>query len=491
MKIEDLRKSTNAKTDDDVISELKSKRMYAQPDAEKAIAALDPEKHAVNDPTIRKDKWVKNDSADNDETKVVDVNGDDGEKRGMHREPVARIRLALQQLIVNRAVSFTFGNPVHYNATTETDEQGDVVKSFNKILSGVKINSLDRRIARAMFGFKECAEYWYAVGDADGEKKNTYGFMSPFRIRCAIWSPAFGDVLYPYFDATGDMVAFSRDYSRQENDGKTYQYFETFTDEEHALWRTGESGMTMVDGYPKKVAIGKIPVVYGYQNYFETEKVNALIDRLEFLLSNFADTNDYHASPKIFVTGQINGWAKKGESGAVIEGEEGATMNYVSWQNAPDSVKLEIETLLKMIYTITQTPDISFDAVKGLNVSGVALKLLFMDAHLKVQEKREIFDEYLQRRANVIKAYIGKMNQSWEKIVDEISITPEIVPYMLTSDNDEINKWLSANGNKPLVSHKESVKLAGLSPDPDADFEQIQEEQAAENMLEISEPVDA
>ena len=82
-------------------------------------------------------------------------------------------------------------------------------------------------------------------------------------------------------------------------------------------------------------------------------------------------------------------------------------MQYVSWQQAPEAVKLEIETLLKLIYTITQTPDISFDAVKGLGaISGVALKLLFMDAHLKVQDKCEIFDDYLQRRVNVLLEYV-------------------------------------------------------------------------------------
>ena len=191
------------------------------------------------------------------------------------------------------------------------------------------------------------------------------------------------------------------------------------------------------------------------------------------------------------MTGQINGWSKKGESGAVIEGEDGATMNYVSWQNAPESVKLEIETLLKMIYTITQTPDISFDAVKGLNVSGIALKLMFMDAHLKVQDKREIFDEYLQRRANIIKAYLAKMNIGWEKEIDVLDIIPEITPYMLTSEIDEINMWLAANGNKPLVSHKESVKGASLTSDPDADFDQIKSELDSENYFETGEPVDA
>lgn len=487
MKIADIQKAVNATSEKDVILELKSKRYIAQPDADMAVFALDPKKHKVFDPTIRKDKWVKDDNAMSDGDNI-DVNGK--ERPGMHREPVNRVGLALQQLIVNRAVSFTFGNPVKYAATTENDTQNEIIKAFHKVLSGVKVNSIDRRMARAMFGFKECAEYWYPVGDPD-VMKNAYGFASPFKLRCVLWSPAFGDVLYPYFDATGDMVAFSREYTRKDDGIKTSQFFETFTDEEHCIWENGSDGFKILDGYPKANAIGKIPVVYGHQDYFETENVDALIDRLETLLSNFADTNDYHAAPKIFVTGQINGWSKKGESGAVIEGEDGATMQYVSWQSAPESVKLEIETLLKMIYTITQTPDISFDAVKGLNVSGIALKLMFMDAHLKVQDKREIFDEYLQRRANIIKAYLAKMNIGWENDIDILDIIPEITPYMLTSEIDEINMWLAANGNKPLVSHKESVKGASLTSDPDADFDQIKSELDSENYFETGEPVDA
>jgi len=486
MKISDISVAIGATTEKDVILELKSKRYIPQPDTEHAICAIDPHRHKVFDPTIRKDKWVKNDSADNGGETIVDVNG--GETPGMHREPVARIGLALQQLIVNRAVSFTFGNPVKYVA--DNDMQDEIIKAFNKVLSGVKINSIDRRMARAMFAFKECAEYWYPVGNPD-KNINIYGFDSPYKLRCVLWSPAFGDTLYPYFDATGDMVAFSREYTRKDDGIKTISYFETFTDEEHCIWETGSDGMQLCEGYPKKNAIGKIPVVYGHQYKFETEDINGLVDRLEFLLSNFADTNDYHASPKIFVTGQINGWSKKGESGAVIEGEDGATMQYVSWQSAPESVKLEIETLLKMIYTITQTPDISFDAVKGLNVSGIALQLMFMDAHLKVQDKREILDEYLQRRANIIKAYLAKMNIAWENDLDVLDIEPKIVPYMLKSDTDEINKWLAANGNKPLISHRASVKAASLSVDPEADFEEIAKEQESENYFEAGEPVDA
>nr|DAD88312.1 MAG TPA: portal protein [Siphoviridae sp. ctnks32] len=473
------------KTADEVVSDLKNHRITAQPNVEQAKKALDPKLHDINDKIIRPDKRVKIDGGNDSGDKVIDT-GEDG---GNYRiEKVARVAVALQKLIINRAVSFVFGNPVAYNATPETNKQEAVLKALNRVLYDNKTTSLNRKIARSIFGFKECAELWYVQEKA--KSHNTYGFLTKSKLRCALFSPMFGDTLYPYFDGAGDLVAFSRSYSRIDSDKNRFDYFETYTDTEHWLWVNGANGYEVVDGFPKKVAIGKIPIVYGHQEYFETQEVDSLIDRLEKLLSNFADTNDYHASPKIFVTGQINGWSKKGEAGAVIEGEEGATMNYVSWQNAPESVKLEIETLLKMIYTITQTPDISFESVKGLGaITGIALKLLFMDAHLKVQDKKEVFDGYLQRRVNVIKTFIGQFNTDLEEDADLLEIEPEITPYMLTNELDEINMWLAANGNKPLVSQKASVKGANLTQDPEKDFEQIQEEASAENSFSIGEPV--
>lgn len=471
-------------TANDVISELKSRRFIPQPDTEQAEKALNPKLHDINNPILRPDKRVKVD-ADNDADSAQKVITTDGEAVNFKTEKVARVALAIQNLIINRAVSFCFGNPPAYNATPVTDKEKMVVSALNKVLYDVKSNSLNRKIGRSIFGFKECAELWYTV-----DKPNKrYGFDSKFKLRCTLLSPAFGDTLYPYFDETGDMTAFSRDFSRKDDTGNGVNYFETYTATEHWLWKNGANGYEVVEGYPREIAIGKIPVVYGHQRKFETEDVDKLIDRLETLLSNFADTNDYHASPKIFVTGDIRGWAKKGESGSVIEGEDGATMQYVSWQSAPEAVKLEIETLLKMIYTITQTPDISFEAVKGLGaISGVALKLLFMDAHLKVQDKREIFDDYLQRRVNVILAFISKMNTSLESECETIEIEPEIVPYMLTNELDELNYWLTANGNKPVISQEESVEKAGISKDVTLTMQKIKEQTASENSFIIGEP---
>ena len=474
---------------EEVIAELKSRRHAPQPDTASAKKALDPELHDINNPILRADKRVRvdNDNNANSAQKVIDIGSE--ESSNYRTEKVARIKLAIQKLIIKRAVAFLFGNPVVYNVSPDGEKQETIVKALKRILHDVKSNSMNRKVARAVFSFNECAELWYPV-----EKPNdNYGFKSRFKLRCALFSPAFGDTLFPYFDEMGDMTAFSREFSITEGSGveKTVNYFETYTEQERWLWRRGDNGFETVDGYPKTNGIGKIPVIYAHQNELETQDVDSLIDRLETLLSNFADTNDYHAAPKLFVTGTITGWAKKGEAGAVIEGEEGATMNYVSWANAPEAVKLEIETLLKMIYTITQTPDISFDSVKGIGaISGIALQLLFMDAHLKVQDKREIFDEYLQRRVNVIKAYIGQFNTALENECEELEIEPEITPYMLTSELDELNYWMTANGNKPVISQEESIEKAGLSANPKDTYEKVQDESSREKSFFVGEPVD-
>jgi len=473
-----------------VVSELKSKR-GALPDVGKIEKQLNPLKHDVYDPVFRKDKKVRIDPDDPDyatNENIILVTSMGTEQVRFRTEKVARIALALQKLIVNRAVSFTFGNEVNLDSTPEGDIQAQVLKAVKRVMYDVKEKSHNRRVARNLYSSTEVAEIWYPI-----EKQNkTYGFDSKFKLRCGIFSPLLGDKLYPYFDETGDMVAFSREFTLTDEKNVAHVFFETYTDELHYMWETGANGLAFKEGYPKKLQVQKIPVIFGRQSAVEYADVQNLIDRLDFLLSQFADTNIYHSSPKIFTTGKILGFGKKGESGTIIEGEEGAKATYLSWANAPESVKLEIETLLRMIYTITQTPDISFDAVKGLgNISGIALKLLFMDAHLKVQDHAEVLDEYLQRRYNLIKAYIGEFNTAWKAEAENLMIEPEIVPYMIVDEAAEIKIWQDANGGNPIMSQKASFQKAGLTSDADADYLQYLAEEGGRNTFSIAEPTPA
>lgn len=481
-----------------LMAALKNGRLTSEPQTEQYTAQIDPKLHDVMDERKRPNKMVVTDpnSEDYGQVRNINVNAENQPESGVRIEKVGRIALAIQRLIRDRAVSFTFGNPVTYNTNPEDEKQAAVLQAIKRVFYDVKINTVNRRVARNIYGATEVAEYWYAV---PAEPHELYGFETPMKFKVALFRPAFGDRLYPYFDENRDMIAFSREFSRKYANQKSRTFFETFTKDWHYLWscdnaQNGEKteNWEPVEGYPKKVAIGKIPVVYGCQQKVEWEDVQSLIDRLEKLLSNFADTNDYHASPKIFVQGRVLGFARKGDAGGIIEGEDGAEAKYLSWQNAPESVKLEIETLLKMIYTITQTPDISFDTVKGIGaVSGVALKLLFMDAHLKVQDKCEIFNDYLQRRINIVKALIKEASgkeEGWKEAAEHLIVEPIITPYIVEDEQTKINILTAANGNKQIASRKATIQRLGWADDPEEEAKAIEAEEAQENSFMQGEP---
>ena len=390
---------------------LQSGRDTTAPDPTAARRALDPRQHPVNNPLLRRDKRVST-------------------SEGLYTEPVARIALPLQQLIIKRSVAFLFGKPVRYEYTQDTQEHEQAFAMLESILAQAKENSLNRRLARAVFSYGECAELWHALPLATPSL--AYGIPCAFKLRCSLFSPAFGDSLYPFFDAVGDMVAFSRAYTADDPSSSLHgkaAYFETYTADFHYLWKNTLGDWTLEEGYPVANPIGKIPVVYAHQPQRETQIVDPLIERLEHLLSNFAETNDYHASPKIFVTGHIQGWSKKGEAGSIIEGDKDASMQYISWNSAPESVKLEMDTLLRMIYTLTQTPDISFQNLHSMGTpSGAALKLLFLDASLKVQDKREIFDAYLARRLSILKEYLALLHTPLREAATSLQVKAMIQP---------------------------------------------------------------
>ena len=263
------------------IAELKNGRNATEPNAAEYIAQLDPKGHDVNDPVKRRDKKVKVDLSDfdiNDEEKknIKTVTNGDGETENFRIEPVARVALAIQKLIVKRAVAFTFGNPVTLNAEPEEGtKEADVLKAVKRVLFDTKSRTLNRKVARAIYSSTEAAELWYPV---EKPTKN-YGFDSTHKLRVAIFSPLFGDRLYPYFDETGDMVAFSREYVVKDSAGVEHTYFETYTDTEIRKWTLTSNQWQLLDGYPKKNQIGKIPVIYCRQPAVEWEDVQNLIDR--------------------------------------------------------------------------------------------------------------------------------------------------------------------------------------------------------------------
>ncbi|CAG5072893.1 hypothetical protein DYBT9623_04431 [Dyadobacter sp. CECT 9623] len=450
-------------------------------DIDKLRKQWNVDEHEVLDKASRKDRDVAYEQK-------VDIGG--GETRidiKQKTESVARIPIPFQKNIVGKAVSFLFGNPVKITSSAQQEQELSVLESVNKILDDNKTDSQNRVVAKQLFRSTQVAEFWYPVKVTEVHEE--YGFPTQFKLRMSVFSPWSGIELFPLFDDFGDMIAFSRQYTVKDEESKDVAHFETYTAEDYYLWKKSGEGWEALEKEPN--VIKRIPVVYAEQEQAEWADVQYAIQRLETLISNHADTNDYNGSPIAVAEGEIISLGQKGERGKVIEMEKGGKLSYLSWDHAPESIKMEIDNLFKIILTYTQTPDISFESVKGIGaISGIALKLLFMDAHLKVLDKRETFDPYLKRRINIIKAFVAMMNTSVSAIAKKLKIDAEITPYIIQDDMERMEVLLAANGGKAVLSQRTSVAQSGLVDDPEAEYDQLQMEYEKANMTGITEPTE-
>lgn len=446
-------------------------------DAEDVKKALDPEKHDVFDEQKRPDKKVKADEGENPDAGMKTVTKKGGKKEAipMRYEKVARIGLSYQQKIVNAAAAFAFGTPVKYNTESKDTKEIAVLDALKRVIYDNKMQYFDQEMAKELFAFTEIAEFWYPY---EGETiHSNYGFPTKMRLRVSMFKPSEGNKFYPYFDASGDLISFARTFKVKEGEeNKEVDYFEAYTEESIFQYRKTDDGWTMVEGYPLPVSIGKIQIVYGRQEFPDFYPVQSIINDDEVLRSNFSDTNAYHSDPTTVVKGKINGFSKKGQAGKVIEIGTDADVRLLESQNAAEGVKSQHAMNREDIFSLTQTPDTSFFSMKGIgNLGAAAQRLLFMDAHLKVKSKEVYLGPYLQRRVNIIKAYIGEFNQVYKAAADTVMIEPEITPFIMGDDSETINMVTTAV-NAGVMSRRTAVQSIGWVQDSEEELMQIENE---------------
>ncbi|MBO9660417.1 MAG: phage portal protein [Chitinophagaceae bacterium] len=460
MDIKQLRILLSGSDKNEVVSRLMNGRARPLPDIPKIKKELDPTLHEVQDPVIRKKKPVKYTVLDDNNNESIQTRYEDP----------TRISIPLEKLIVKRAASFLFGNKVKI----ETDKQDSRLKQVvEKMLAANKQIGLNKKAARTLFSCTEVAEYWYMV---DAETATRYGIPNnDSKVKVALFDPLKGDELYPYFDDYGDLIAFTRSYKKKNDDGVEASYMQTWTAERIIKFKRGASGWEEESNVEN--VLKKIPIVYGSQDQVEwADSIWARV-RLEKLLSNFGDTNDYHHAPKWVVKGEVKGWSSKGEPGAILEIENEGDASLVAWNQAPESVKLEIDKLFQIAYAMTQTPDISFDAVKGLGsaASGNSLRMLFLDPHLKVEEHLEEFDPYLERRLSILKAFAVVMDDTLKDEVESTELTPVVTPYMVDDTETTLNNINLAKSTS-ILSRNTAVRLNPLVSNAEEEIEMLDKE---------------
>ena len=461
------------------------------PDAQALYKDWDPDKHDIMDPEIRPDNKVIVEEArvDSNTGKVIPP-----QYKKDDTNPTNRIALPLEQDITNIHTAWAVGNDPKVNCRPNNDQEKALLSIINSISRKNKMRYNNKRIVRSWLSETEVAEYWYVVKDEGfwrkilEQVKKTFGgtVVPQFNLRCAIWSPFRGDKLYPLFDDKGDYIALSREYSVKEADGTETVYFMTVTDDKVYKWRM-ETDWVKVSEF--KHMFSKNPPIYSWRSKPLCHNIRPIRDRLERLMSNFADCIDRCFFPYLILEGDIHGTPQQSGKNRLIKITNGGKVYYLNWDQASDAVRLELEGLWSKAYQLTNTPQLSLDSLKGLGdvPSGRAFRFLFMGTDLAIDNHAEVIGEHIQRRYNFLVSAVGSLNAEYQKAAQTIDIETEIQPYTIEDIAEKVKIATEACG-QPVASLKTGVMMAGITDEVDDEIKEIQEEQTARSANNAFEP---
>lgn len=404
--------------------------------------------------------------------KYPDIVNDDGV------EYVTRITCDMQRLATKRMTELVCGIPVRRVYKPENDRQKEIAGYMEKIYERNRIDSVNIERCNMLFAGCEVMTLWYAVDQSN----SLYGFQSKLKFRCRNFSPMLGDDLYPLFDEYGDLIALSVGYTRKSG-RKIVQYFDTYTAAKHIKWSTANGDWEEVEN--EDITLGKIPAVYAFRPTPIWEDTSRIVFEIEWALSRNGNYLRKNSKPVfvVFADEQINYGDEQDENRefrSIMQYPKGSTAQYITWAQAVENLKFYVTELRQSFFTQLQLPDWSYESMKASPMSGESRKQLFIDAQLKVRDESGRLLEFFDRESNVVKAFLKvALGSSYEADIDALPVKNEITAYTITDEKDTITNLTTANGGKPLISHRESIEMYGHSTDVDKTMQEIAEEEAA------------
>ena len=429
---------------------------------------------------------------DNDRTiipmQVANIQKDKTVGTGASSKIVKAVKIPLKfcKKIVTTATAFEVGKPVTIIPSDENNLSELIYQLW-------KVNRIDSKIQKLITLKKSetQAALQFYISDLKSESLLNrillkLGLKTQVKeIKCKVLDNKSG-IMTPYFDATGDMIAFMWEYKAFDQEANKDLNHVEIWDKENYHYLNNADGKLAYKTNPIPHGFDRIPVCYVEQSEPEWFDVKELIDRYEVAVSKLGASVDYSAYPLLQIFGEISSMPDKDDSGKILrfpikvdeQGKEHhGRAEFLSADDAIASAKFELENLKSLIYSISHTPDLSFDNVKGLgNVSAVALKLLFLDAVIKAKMNEGENRTMIERILNIITSGIVKTTNTGlikegEQMFFDI-IFNSIIPDDVQTASDIIVKLKEAK----LLSTESALKLLDLVDNPEEELSLIKAE---------------
>ncbi len=399
-------------------------------------------------------------------------------KQRTEYEDIARIAMPIQKFIVEMRTNFLCANPIELTANPADETQENLLQLIKKTWDDNKLDYDTQELAEKMMSDTEVAELWYTEPVEKDYWQGTPNEGKLRRTRMKILTSDAGNALYPSYDQYGDMVAFGRSYKLKNADGKEIEHFDLYTAERNYFFEIDGAEVKQSkasEPNPNK----KIPIIYYSQPKVEWADVQQIINQKEILNSNHSETNKYFAWPIAVFKGLVESLPDKDENGKAIElTGDNAFAQYLTWDSAPESVKMENQNIDTAIEMYTGTPFITMERMGQLGTySGIALKMLFMAAHLKAAAKEKIFGKGVQRRLNYLKSVLCEINTSLAP-AQNMSIKPKFTLFLPKNIMEDIDILVKAKG-ADLISQETAVNQNPLVADGVEEYDKIKAEKEA------------
>lgn len=456
---------------------------------------IDPKEHAIYDESKRPRKKVVKPMLGVDGKPVMDA--DNKPRTTTEYINPTRLSLSLQEIIVTRRVAFMNLGRVKLFAEPSDDSQERAFNLLNRLRENNKIGFKESEIATLVNKELQAAKLYYSVDTADASH---WGGLSNVKkdFKLQVLAPSKGDNLLPVFNSRGELVYFGRGYkrtpdlleimaqgSRVSDADKEIECLDIYSADKLYRFEKGEGvagelsegGWTLVGSVD--LPYGKLPIIYYSKDKPIWDNVQPLIERLETCLSDLSDANSYNASPLLaFLNVDGAQGQQKGEQGKTValKGEK-ADIKYVTWDQVINAVEFEVGQLVNFIYSLTQTPNISFEEMKEMgDLSGVAFDRIFLDAHLAARTEIEGgYGELIQRGINLEKSLLASMEVSLRGAFGDLSVTFEAPHFKLEDVDADVSLAIKAKEGG-LISQETAIGISGLVTNVQDELERIKGE---------------
>jgi len=461
-------------------------------DPNKAIDLLTAKtKDSTELDNLRKEYSEKNREQRSTQIGLAQKNKEVGESPNKRFVEAVRISLPFQNKICKSATAFEVGEPVTISPSEENVLSDEILRLWRS-------NRIDDKIQKAILLQKselQCALQFYIK---DLKPSNWFnkiiGLNENKDVKCNLLENKNG-TMTPYYDEYGHMIYFTWQYKVLNDEDKAVNYT-TVYDKDNVYNFKEDSGKYVLEGKKTPHGFGKIPIVYFEQDKPEWYLSEDLIDRLELTLSRLSESNDYTGHPIMVLVGDVEGMPGKDDSGKVFTAKQtfseetqkwvSGDVKFASYDQAPDSIKLEIETILKFIYSLSSTTDLSFDALKGMgNIAGVAVRLMFLDPIIKAKMNEGINRTSLERIINVMIGGIvttthRRSSSEAKKTFFKIKFN-SIIPDDLKATVETVVNAVNAG----IMSVELAVEKIGASENSSQELDKINNDKNAAHQKEI------